>query len=457
MHFGLEIRDPIHGFIYRNAKEKKIVDTKVFQRLRRLKQLALASLVYPGAVHSRFEHSLGAFHIAREISERLLPGTDRESDRELVRLAALLHDVGHGPFSHVSEPILQRYAPKGFKLGKQQIHEMISSKIIETDHDLLRILGEDQCREITALMSGKSGGYRILKDVVSGPLDVDKQDYLLRDSYFCGVKYGVFDLHRLVDALRVDGDADEEQYLAIASDGTNSVEQFVLAKYYMSVQVYFHKIRLITDEMIERGIILGIEEDKIEWLKRLYTFDGSNEHLKEYLDWHDEKLILEILSDRTPEGFAKQIFTRLRNRELLKCIFSVGEREFDVAPEIRRVIFTQPEKIFTSLEEQIADKYKFEKHLVFVKMVKFKPATQTESEIMVLRPAMPIPFRQASTLFSSVDEAIKEQRIDVYAPAVYDERDKRKQLREFHNTILEMIKSCAQAEEQRKVQTTGGD
>lgn len=449
MPLGLEIRDPIHGFIYREPKEKKIVDTKVFQRLRRLKQLALASLVYPGAVHSRFDHSLGAFHIAREVSTRLLPS---ESDRELVRLAALLHDVGHGPFSHVSEPILQRFSSPELKLGKQQIHEIISSKIIETDHDLLRILGEDQCHDITRLMNGKYG-YRILKDIVSGPLDVDKQDYLLRDSYFCGVKYGVFDLHRLVDALRAHKDADEEQYLAISSDGTNSVEQFVLAKYYMSVQVYFHKIRLITDEMIERGIVLGIEEDKISWLKDLYAFDGSNEHLKEYLEWHDEKLILEVLSNRTPKGFAKQIFTRLRNRELLKCIFSASEKEFDtVAPEIRRVVFTEPERIRVPLEKLVADTYKYEKHLVIVKIVKFKPATHTESEIMVLQPAQPTPFHQASTLFSSVDEAIKEQRIEIYAPASYEERDKKKQLRDFHNQIFEMIVSLAHPQKEHTLQ-----
>jgi len=229
MSHGLEIRDPIHGFIYREPREKKIVDTKVFQRLRRLKQLALASLVYPGAVHSRFEHSLGSFHIAREVASRLLPN---ESDRELVRLAALLHDIGHGPFSHVSEPILQRFSTVDLGSDRQQIHEIISSKIIQTDRELLRILGEEQCGDITRLMSG-SYGYRILKDIVSGPLDVDKQDYLLRDSYFCGVKYGVYDLHRLIDALRVHQDADEEQYLAISSDGINSVEQFVLAKYYM--------------------------------------------------------------------------------------------------------------------------------------------------------------------------------------------------------------------------------
>lgn len=444
MSFELEIRDPIHGFIYREPKEKKLVDTQVFQRLRRLKQLALASLVYPGAVHSRFEHSLGAFHIAREISARLLPS---ESDRELVRLAALLHDIGHGPFSHVSEPILQKFSTLKFDPDKQQIHEIISSKIIETNRELLRILGEDQCVDIVRLLSGKYG-YRVLKDIVSGPLDVDKQDYLLRDSYFCGVKYGVFDLHRLVGALRVHKDADEEQYLAISSDGINSVEQFVLAKYYMSVQVYYHKIRLITDEMINRGITLGIEEDNIGWLKALYSFDGSEGHLKEYLDWHDEKLILEILSNRTPDGFAKRIFTKLRNRELLKCVFSAKEKEFEnIAPEIRHLIFTKPDAISKALEKAVAETYGYDHHYVIAKVVKFKPATQTESEIMVLHPSQPMPFHEASTLFSSVDEAIKERRIEVYAPASYDERDKKKQQRDFHSQIFEMIIKLAHPQE----------
>jgi len=446
MSHGLEIRDPIHGFIYREPREKKIVDTKVFQRLRRLKQLALASLVYPGAVHSRFEHSLGSFHIAREVASRLLPN---ESDRELVRLAALLHDIGHGPFSHVSEPILQRFSTVDLGSDRQQIHEIISSKIIQTDRELLRILGEEQCGDITRLMSG-SYGYRILKDIVSGPLDVDKQDYLLRDSYFCGVKYGVYDLHRLIDALRVHQDADEEQYLAISSDGINSVEQFVLAKYYMSVQVYYHKIRLITDEMIKRGIILGIEEDKIAWLKDLYTFDGTEEHLEEYLKWHDEKLILEILSERTPNGLAKRFFTRLTNRDLLKCIFSAKEKEFEkAAPEIRHLVFTEPtpDKFCLVLEKNVAEAYGFEANLVIAKVVKFKPATQTESEIIVLRPSQPTPFHEASTLFSSVDEAIKEQRIEVYAPAVYEERTKKKQQHDFHNQIFEMIIKLAHPQE----------
>jgi uncharacterized protein len=107
MSAGLEVRDPIHGFIYREPQEQDVVDSKAFQRLRRLKQLALANLVYPGANHTRFEHSLGAFHIAGRIATRLQIGP---ADSRLIRLAALLHDIGHGPFSHVSEPILRKHS-----------------------------------------------------------------------------------------------------------------------------------------------------------------------------------------------------------------------------------------------------------------------------------------------------------------------------------------------------------
>jgi len=126
---GLVLTDPIHGFIYREALEQRIIDTCVFQRLRRLRQLAMESLVYPGAVHTRFDHSIGALHIARGLCAKLLPNED---SRRLVRLAALLHDIGHGPFSHVSEPLLQRYSNKTRLKVKSQdeVHELISWGVI---------------------------------------------------------------------------------------------------------------------------------------------------------------------------------------------------------------------------------------------------------------------------------------------------------------------------------------
>jgi HD superfamily phosphohydrolase len=128
----LEVRDPIHGFIFREPAEQGIVDTSIFQRLRRLRQLALAYEVYPGAVHTRFEHSLRAFHVASRMAKALQLSTE---ESRLVRLAALLHDVGHGPCSHVSEPILKKYqnTERVTLAPKQQIHELITAQIIRNN------------------------------------------------------------------------------------------------------------------------------------------------------------------------------------------------------------------------------------------------------------------------------------------------------------------------------------
>lgn len=252
---GLEIRDPIHGFIYREPHEQEIVDSSTFQRLRRLKQLALANLVYPGANHTRFDHSLGAFHVAGRVAQRF--GLDA-TETKLIRLAALLHDIGHPPFSHVSEPILKKHSGDRIKLKpKQQVHELISAQIIREDPALSGLILDSDRQKIVRLLAGEFG-YALLKDIVSGPIDVDKQDYLLRDSYFCGVRYGLYDIERLLNCMVVHDDG-EDRFLAISKDGIHVLEQFVLAKYYMTTQVYRHRIRLITDEMIGRAISLGIE------------------------------------------------------------------------------------------------------------------------------------------------------------------------------------------------------
>ena len=248
MRQRLEIRDPIHGFIYREPDERDVMDTRVFQRLRRLKQLALATLVYPGATHTRFEHSLGAFHLAGKIAAAL---DVQESEGRLVRLAALLHDIGHGPFSHVTEPILRKHSDKsklGSEVKESKIHELISWQIIASNDELSELISDRQREQIVGLLKG-SWNHSYLQEIVSGPIDADKQDYLLRDSLFSGVKYGIYDQERLSNTLRVHSDNDDLM-LAISIDGIHALEQFVLAKYYMTTQVYRHKIRLITDQMI---------------------------------------------------------------------------------------------------------------------------------------------------------------------------------------------------------------
>jgi len=191
--------------------------------------------------------------------------------------------------------------------------------------------------------------------------------------------------------------------------------------------------------MIHRGILLGIEEDKIPWLKTLYSFDGSPEFLENYLEWYDDRLFNEILRPGTPEGYAKTIFRHLQDRKLLKVIFRATERDFADA-EVRRALFTDFDEFYGPLEERIAKTYNFDKNLVIADKLSFKSATRTESDIVVLHPAGPRLFRDSSALFSSVNQQIQEQYFHIYAPVTYkDDREKWKREREFFTDILKMI------------------
>ena len=224
-----ELRDPIHGFIQRSETEEKLIDTRVFQRLRRIRQLAMAHLVYPGAMHTRFDHSIGVMHVAGRMAGHLL----RDGDvTRRVRIAALLHDLGHGPFSHVSETILQKYARSDYltNASTSKVHEQITCRIIERSKEIADCIAANEREKIIGILSGK-GDEAIVRNIISGPLDADKQDYLLRDSYFCGVRYGVFDLERLISTLTFFEDA-HERMLATTRDGVYAIEQFVIAKYH---------------------------------------------------------------------------------------------------------------------------------------------------------------------------------------------------------------------------------
>ncbi len=176
-----DIRDPIHGFIRIEGRECDIVDSRVFQRLRHVRQLAMAYLVYPSATHSRFEHTLGVMHVAGRMCERLEIDAPH---RQTIRFAALLHDVGHGPFSHPSEEVLAAVAPAEVKEkagGLDKIHELITRRIILTDPDLCRLVADKEREQIVSLLD-HGLDQPLFKSVVSGALDADKQDYLLSSS-----------------------------------------------------------------------------------------------------------------------------------------------------------------------------------------------------------------------------------------------------------------------------------
>jgi HD superfamily phosphohydrolase len=240
------------------------VDTPVFQRLRGIRQLAMTHLVYPGAVHTRFEHSIGVCHVSGRLTGRLKLDPD---ETHVVRAAALLHDVGHGPFSHVSEQVIDDLA------GVRGVHEAISAYLIRNDPTIVAALGEDLSQAAAAIVALEVPR-SVARDIVSGPTDADKLDYLLRDSYFAGVKYGEYDLERVIDSARVIAPRSAQTQLGFDADGLWAVEGLLMARHHMHRQVYGHKTRLSTDIMITRALRLAIAEGVVD--PSAYTVPVAN-------------------------------------------------------------------------------------------------------------------------------------------------------------------------------------
>lgn len=451
----IEIRDAVHSFVRLREKEAKLVNTRALQRLRGIRQLALASLVYPGAVHTRFDHTLGVTHVAGQMAAALELDDDAV---ELIRYAALLHDIGHGPFSHVSEYALERYADRS-KLApnqkKEKIHELVTATMIQNDDEIVRILGKDDCEKISRLL-GTGHGEPVVRSVVSGPLDADKQDYLLRDSHFCGVQYGVFDLHQLHRSLVAKGD-EHDRHLMIKPDGIHAVEQYVLAKYYLTTNVYRHKVRLISDQMIVRAIILGIQRDNIDELRALYSFDNSPEFAHNYCGWDDARFM---------EAFGRQkkgtrcgiLLERLQRRQLLKRVFQGKPKDFSAGIREGLLDLVEADKshLRAAIEQDIAEAVCRESgeeidrdcvilHAFDIKSVK-EMSRNDEAGILVARPK-PVSFEDESSLFASINEGFEEEFIEVYAPVTWATRADREricaQLREPVRKVIQ--KHCTKA------------
>jgi uncharacterized protein len=242
------IRDPVHDVIaFRtdrpiDALLFRLLNAAEFQRLRRIRQLGMAHLAYPGADHSRYSHSLGVMQTARRIIEQLRASFPIDERGELVCLCAcLLHDLGHGPFSHVFERV------SGID------HEELTTGVI-TDpagevHQLLAEHDPALPREVSELMSGKAaGGQAFLRDILSSQLDADRFDYLLRDNLMTGSRYGDYDLEWLVHALTVDRASGR---LAVSWKGVSAVEAYLQSRYHMYRNVYFHKVVRSAEGMVK--------------------------------------------------------------------------------------------------------------------------------------------------------------------------------------------------------------
>jgi hypothetical protein len=259
----LSLRDPVHGFIRADELESALIATRALQRLRFIRQLGLTYMVFPGAEHSRFSHALGAMELAGRVydalatkSAGLLPAGPDALERRLVRVAALLHDVGHAPFSHTAEEL--------FAEGIH--HEEMTRRLLAHD-EIAGVLHEHgrgvSAQRVSALLAGAGSGVdRLLSQVISGELDADKMDYLLRDSLFCGVRYGTYDLERLLDTmLPLPDPAGGSWVIGVDEGGVHALEALVLARYYMFTQVYFN----VTGKALELHLSRWLAEEDWRW------------------------------------------------------------------------------------------------------------------------------------------------------------------------------------------------
>jgi len=303
-----EIRDPIHGTIVITEAERQVVDHAWVQRLRGIRQLGFVHLVYPGAVHDRFQHSLGVMHLAGLRFRRLadeggfpeFSTADLDYAYHVLRLAGLLHDVGHPPFSHSFErwlPAVEKlqlpadwYRPGCRPAQRRATHEDASIALI---HGLGQAgaLPEDLARDVAAVLSpavrrtrrlaGLGSLVGVLRALVSGELDADRCDYLLRDSHFSGVRYGIYDLSRLIACETVIEGPDGPE-LGLDVHGVHTLEGLLLARYHMFLQVYFHKTPPAFEIYLEKAIEGG--ELKVD-------FSAGVDSL---VNWRDDTVIMRL-------------------------------------------------------------------------------------------------------------------------------------------------------------------
>ncbi len=314
-----EVRDAVHGLIELSGQEWAVVDTRAFQRLRGVSQLAMTHLVYPGARHSRAEHCIGACHVAGRLAQRLNDqGFGVNTER--VRLAALCHDTGHGPFSHVSEFVYEDLT------GRSKVHEQISAAIVRHDPAVHLALGDANADWIAGMLDGTGVGARrsVERDIVAGPADIDKLDYLLRDSQYCGVQYGRYDIAKVVhSAVAIDVPGGGTQ-LAFHDDGIYALEEMLLARYHMRQQVYSHKTRVATDRMLMRAMRFGVDEGVLpeSVFKPPDQLDAA--WVEAYRTWDDAEVVKRLLA--RPNTVGGQVMEALVERRLLKRRHRYGMR-----------------------------------------------------------------------------------------------------------------------------------
>ncbi|MBQ9026256.1 MAG: HD domain-containing protein [Methanobrevibacter sp.] len=379
------IRDSVYGDIELSNFEVNVMDMPQFQRIRRIKQLGLISLIYPGANHTRFEHCIGTMNLASKLATKL---DLSQEEIDLVRISGLLHDIGHGPFSHVSEGVLS------FP------HEELTKYVIEKTsmHDLLDERFDTD--KIIDIVNGK--GY--LGPIISGELDVDRMDYLLRDSHNTGVAYGVIDYERIISNLKLDDG------LVLDIKGVQAAEGALVSRYFMYPSVYQHHTTRIVNSMFRRALKREIDSGKIKETD-MYKYDDSD---------------IISLFRKSDDEIVRDMISRLDNRIIPKRVKTIRLDNFKNPEKLYKI----SQETLRKAEEEIAEDFNMDKNYVFINIAEYPRFDEMKTQVSVDERLYPL------TEISNIIGALSKARfnipdISIYVPAEEKERFEKLKLNHY--------------------------
>ncbi len=409
------IRDPIHGYIEIDDLAIAIIDTAEMQRLRRIRQLGFSYLVYPGANHTRFEHSLGVYHLMNVLLDTL--EASKEEEKELL-VASLIHDVGHGPYSHVTESLIKKVTGK----GHEDIEDIIFGQDVEAESSattIAEVLEEHRLdkRKIAGYIKGEKAEYRVERDfsrILNGEIDVDKMDYLVRDSYYTGVAYGVVDNIRLIQGLDF-----FKGSLVITEKGILPAEYLLFSRFLMYPTVYNHHTSRIAQLMLLKALEFFIESKSEDYVSALRKMDDSEINI----------------ALRNAKGYPEEMMERINERRLFKRAVYTGINELSegVAEELSE------EKRRREVEGEISKRAGVDEKYVILDFQGEKEAGLKEStaKVIVSKPLQglrgrgqsPQEFKslhEVSSLVSMLSRAFQENyKVGVYTLEKYREEVKK--------------------------------
>jgi len=395
------VLDPVHGYIELDDFAQELLATPQMQRLRRVRQLGYSNLVYPGANHTRFEHSLGTMHLASMLTKNL---DSIEGDKKTeIKAASLLHDIGHGPFSHVTENIIDNYTRRRHEdikevLGKGEIGEILKKYGVSPGNVAKHVKGETS-----------------LGQIISSEIDVDKMDYLVRDAHYTGVAFGVVDYNRLINKMDF-----YEDRLVVERGGLKAAESLLVSRFWMNTSVYYHHVTRISESMCSKAV---------EYMIGNQDLDPSGLRQMDDIDL--------VAAMRNATGYAGELSRRLDARKLYKRALYVG------LEDVGKGVLKHRDKIQRA-EHEIAELAGVDPQCVLVDIP--KTPEMLEMRAMIKTDHRMIPLNEASHFVSILQEAHMDNwRMGVYSPkehceavgkAARDYFDVKKAIKQFKLTDL---------------------